>query len=134
MLAKYANSYGWVYQTQNEICKLANVSSTSMAKEKIFYNLFNQHQIKMTNRVDDTKVKVELSDGVNDEIVMEIDKMEYLGNKFLAFIKPSYIVCAGCGKLVKKKSKHDGSTKYCEKCSENITRENWRLSKERLRR
>lgn len=120
MLAKYADSYGWVYQTQNEICKLANVSSASMAKEKIFYNLYKHGQYTMTKQIDDTKMHVELSDGIDDEIVLEIDKMEYLGNKFMAYLKPDYVVCECCGKLIKKKNKRGRSPKYCKTCAYNI--------------
>lgn len=123
ILARFTNKYGWVYQSRSDIGKLANVSPTVMSDENILNTLLGQHQIKITKKVDDTKVGVELSDGVDDEVVLEISKIDKLGNQWIAFAKEGYIVCANCGKLVKKKSKMDYSTKYCDKCAAEIHKE-----------
>lgn len=42
--------------------------------------------------------------------------MKNLGNQILAKLKPNYKQCVNCGKMIKIKSKHDGSSLYCEDC------------------
>lgn len=50
----------------------------------------------------------------------KVYQMQNLGNLFLSHIKPNYKQCEKCGKLVKIKSKNDGSTKYCNKCKHEM--------------
>lgn len=38
-------------------------------------------------------------------------------------MKSNYKLCQSCGKLIKIKSKHDGSSKYCESCAKRIKNE-----------
>lgn len=45
----------------------------------------------------------------------------------LAYLKPNYKQCKNCGKLIKIKSKYDGSSKYCEKCAKKMELEKTRL-------
>ena len=44
-------------------------------------------------------------------------EMKNLGNQILAELKPNYKQCINCGKMIKIKSKHDGSSLYCEDCA-----------------
>ena len=43
-----------------------------------------------------------------------------------AEMKSDYKQCSVCGKLIKIKSKHDGSSKYCESCAKKIELEKTR--------
>lgn len=124
ILARYTDHYGWVYNSESEIYKLANVSSTTKNKVDVFALLLSNGFIKDTKKVNDLKIGIDLSDG-NEEIVLEVYDLKNVGNQFIAFIKDDYIMCKECGKLVKIKSKYDGSTQYCEKCAYKITKENW---------
>lgn len=116
ILAKYTNCYGWVYNSESEIYKLANVSSTTKNKVDVFASLLNKGMIKDTKKVNDLKIGVDLSDS-NEEVVLEVYDLKNVGNQFISFVKDNCIMCKECGKLVKIKSKYDSSTQYCEKCS-----------------
>lgn len=121
ILARFTNKYGWVYQSRSDIGKLANVSPTVMSDENILNTLLSQHQIKITKKVDDTKVGVELSDGVDDEVIFEISKIDKLGNQWIAFTREDYKLCECCWKLIKIKSKTGRPVAYCEKCAKEIS-------------
>jgi DNA-directed RNA polymerase subunit M/transcription elongation factor TFIIS len=41
--------------------------------------------------------------------------------------------CSQCGKLIKIKSKFDGSSKYCDKCAKEIETHNAMLRMKRMR-
>lgn len=118
ILARYTDRYGWVYNSESEIYKLANVSSTTKNKVDVFASLLNKGMIKDTKKVNDLKIGVDLSDG-NDEVVFEVYDLKNVGNQFISLIKDDYIICKECGKLVKVKSK-TCKPKYCLKCAEEI--------------
>ena len=117
ILARFTDRYGWVYQTESDIFKLANVSSSIKERCAIIGYLIENGFAKETKKVNDLKIGVELSDS-NEDVVLEVNKIDKLGNQFMAHIKDGYKVCEVCGKLIKIKSKYDYSTKYCLKCSE----------------
>lgn len=125
ILGRFTNRYGWVYQSETDIYKLANVSTTVQNRNDIFASLLSKGFIKDTKKVNDLKVGVNLSNGINDDIVLSVDKLEYLGNQLMAFIKPGYKVCENCGRLIKIKGNRQ---KYCEKCYEKI---NCKMTNER---
>lgn len=62
--------------------------------------------------------------------VIKVYEMKNLGNQILAYLKPNYKQCVNCGKMIKIKGKN---SQYCDECAEKIMRENWKLSKQRLR-
>lgn len=115
IIARYTDRYGWVYNPRNELFKLANISSTTKGYKEIIYNLLHNGFIKNTKKVDDVKLGVNLA-STYEEVVLEISKIDNLGNQFMEFIKDDYKLCECCGKLIKIKSKNDYSTKYCKKC------------------
>ena len=51
---------------------------------------------------------------------MKITNIKDLGNQLIAYLKDGYTTCSHCGKLIKIKSKYDGSTKYCEECAKKM--------------
>lgn len=118
ILARYTNKYGWVYYPESDIYKLANVSNTNKNQSDLIAKLIHDGFIKDTKKVNDLKIGVDLSDG-NEDIILKISELSYLGNQFIAFVKPGYKVCAGCGKLVKIKSKTN-IPKYCDSCAYDI--------------
>ena len=120
ILARYTNKYGWVYFSEKDIYQLANVSHTNKNQIDLIAKLIHEGFIKETRKVNDLKIGVKLSDGKDDQIIFEVDQLSYLGNQFIAFVKPGYKVCDNCGKLIKIKSKNDYSTKYCNDCAYKI--------------
>lgn len=121
ILARYTNKYGWVYYSESDIYKLANVSNTNKNQPDLIAKLIHDGFVKDTKKVNDLKIGVDLSDG-KEEVVLKVNKLSYLGNQFIAFIKPDYKVCEGkdCGKLIKIKS---NKQKYCSKCYKKINKE-----------
>lgn len=114
ILARFTDRYGWVYQTESDIFKLANVSSSIKERCVILGYLIGNGFVKETKKVNDLKIGVELSDG-NEDVVLEISKIDKLGNQIMAHIKDGYKICEVCGKLIKIKG---NKTTYCSKCAE----------------
>lgn len=117
ILARYTNKYGWVYYSENDIYKLANVSHTNKNKSDIISKLISDGFVKDTKKVNDLKIGVDLSNG-DEDVILKVSELSYLGNQFIAFVKPGYKVCVGCGKLIKIKSKTN-TPKYCNSCAYN---------------
>ena len=122
ILARFTDRYGWVYQSESDIFKLANVSSSIKERCATIGYLIENGFAKETKKVNDLKIGVELSDS-NEDIVLEVSKIDKLGNQIMAYIKDGYKLCEVCCKLIKIKSKHDGSSKYCTKCAEETRQE-----------
>ena len=118
ILARYTNKYGWVYYSESDIYKLANVSNTNKNHPDLIAKLIHDGFVKDTKKVNDLKIGVDLSDG-KEEVVLKISKLSYLGNQFIAFVKPDYKVCEKCGKLIKIKSKTK-IPKYCNNCASQV--------------
>lgn len=126
ILARFTGRYGWVYQSESDIFKLANVSSSIKERCVIIGYLIENGFAKETKKVNDLKIGVELSDG-NEDVVLEVSKIDKLGNQLMAHIKDGYKMCEVCGKLIKIKSKYDSSSKYCAKCAKEVELEKTRI-------
>ena len=123
---------GWVNNETRDIFSLANVTATTTDRALLIHKLYKMGLIGQNHKNDKLGYKVEL--GSSDETVaVIITSFENIGNQYIANFKPGWKMCECCGKLFKIKSNKDFSSKYCKQCAEKITRENWRLSKERLR-
>lgn len=133
IIARYTNRFGWVYLQDTELYKLANISKESRKKSNIIYELKQDGLIKLTVRVDDNKIGVNLSDGKDDKIVFKVESLKYLGNQYVAFVDNTKRCCCQCGKLIKIKSKYDSSTKYCKKCAIETEAKNATIRKRKQR-
>jgi hypothetical protein len=129
VLARFTDRYGWVYQTESDIFKLANVSSSIKERCAILGYLIGNGFAKETKKVNDLKIGVELSDG-NEDVVLEVSKVDKLGNQIMAHIKDGYKICEVCGKLIKIKG---ANSKYCEKCAREKELETQRKCMKNLR-
>lgn len=130
VLAKFTDKYGWVYQERTDLYKLANVSPNDKNGSNIIYELYKKNLIKLTKRVTDNKV------GVNDiyipdndeDPVMYIENLEYIGNQYMAFISKDKIVCNNCGKIINVKKTTGRKPMYCDKCAKEMqleSKRNW---------
>ena len=129
ILARFTDRYGWVYQSESDIFKLANVSSSIKERCATIGYLIENGFAKETKKVNDLKIGVELSDG-NEDVVLEVSKIDKLGNQIMAHIKDGYKLCEVCSKLIKIKSNR---TSYCGKCAEQITQDNWKEASKKYR-
>lgn len=129
------NNNGWVNTDIQELYRVARVTVKYRKDKFLFLNdIEKTGLISFSNKNDNLNLKVNFFD-MEGEAVLEISDFRELGYEYLNCIGGgNFIRCKCCNLLVRKKNKKDYSTKYCNECSKEITRENWRLSKERLRK
>ena len=65
--------------------------------------------------------------------ITEFDCLDVYYNWWKNGFKGRLVICRECGDLVHVKSKHDGSTKYCEDCAKKIKLAQTRESKGRAK-
>lgn len=113
------NNNGWVNVGIPEIFRISRVA-VKYKKDKFLYlnDIEKSGLISFSNKNDNLNLKVNfLSDGL-DKDVMSISDFRELGYEYLNYIGDgNFIRCSECGRLVRKKSKFDSSTKYCNECS-----------------
>ena len=122
----------WINVSYTDLFKLANISMSTNDRLLFIGDMVDKKYIDISYSNTNLSLKIPMKKSGN--IVYSIDKIENLGNKLIAFIKPNYIICQGiydkngekrknpCGKLVKIKNKNDHSTKYCKDCAEIMNR------------
>ncbi len=120
----------------NELKKMANLSQKIKINENIFYDLSKNELITpMFNGLiilNFIKNIIELESQFEDKnVVINIKHFENFGYYYDFYNGVKGIKqCQNCGKLIKIKGRN---SQYCDSCAENIMRENWKLSKQRLR-
>lgn len=116
------NNNGWVNVGIPEIFRISRVA-VKYKKDKFLYlnDIEKSGLISFSNKNDNLNLKVNfLSDGL-DKDVMSISDFRELGYEYLNYIGDgSFIRCSVCGRLVRKKSKFDRSSKYCTLCAKYI--------------
>lgn len=134
-VARYMDSDGWINKKTSkglsEVFKLANVSLTTEKRDKLLHELYIGGYISFGKKVNNLNIRVQLDDA--GDIVYKIKEFNNIGNQYIGNFKKGYKQCQCCGKKYKVKFKMDHSSKYCDECAKDITRENWKLSKQRLR-
>jgi len=110
---------GWVNYPPSEIFKLANVSLKYEDRFLLIHELYKAGLIQLNHIIGKTGYKVELHEDSPTAVTVTLNKA--FGNQYMAYIKgKDWTVCQECGRLVKKNSNHDFSTKYCKRCAEKI--------------
>ena len=111
------NNNGWVNASIQELYKIARVT-VKYKKDKFLYlnDLERMGLISFSNKNDNLNLRVNFLD-MKDEPILEVNDFRELGYEYLNHIGDGrFIRCKCCNRLVKKKSKHDFSTKYCNEC------------------
>ena len=127
------NNNNWINTNDSEIFKLANVSMKSIYRDKMIHSFINDGYLKQSKNNKNNNLMVTFLDET-DETVLKISDYRELGYQYMFYRNNKMIKkCQNCGIFIKIKSKYDGSTKYCKNCAEKITRENWRLSKKKIK-
>lgn len=112
---------GWVNTEIRELYKVARVSVKHRNDKFLYLNdLENTGLISFSNKNDNLNIKVNFVN-VDSEIILKIEDFRELGYEYLNYIGDgNFVRCSECGRLVRKKSKFDSSTKYCNECAYDI--------------
>lgn len=132
VLAKIrSNPTGWVNYSLKDIFEKANVSIPAKDRAYFLGNIDRQGLLNYDHTMRTNGNKVELIDGEPEVVITDFNN---LGRQYIALTKPGWYICQNCGKLVKRKSEHDYSSKYCKSCAEIINRENAKINRYITRR
>lgn len=128
------NNNGWINTDIKEIFRVARVSVKYRNVKFLYLNdLEKIGLISFSNKNDNLNIQVNFVD-MDGESILDIDDFRELGYEYLSYIKKGrFIRCVECNRLVKKKSKHDYSTKYCPKCSKEKFNEQCKQNMRKLR-
>ena len=115
------NNNGWINTDIQEIYRVARVTVKHKKDKFLFLNdLEKTGLISFSNKNDNLNLRVNFFD-MNGKSILDIKDFRELGYEYLNYIgNGRFIRCECCNRLVKKKSKKDFSTKYCDECSKII--------------
>lgn len=128
------NNNGWINADIKEIFKVARVS-VKYRNDKFLYlnDLERIGLISFSSKNDNLNIRVNFVN-MNGNPVFNIDDFRELGYEYLNYLKKGrFIKCTECNRLVKKKSKHDYSTKYCSECAKKKFNEQCKQNMRKLR-
>ena len=118
----------WIGTKDDDLFKIANISMTEKNRQYFIYEMKEKGYITLPKNNTNMSIKLLRSETIeNDKEVMQVFNFDNLGNQFLAKYKEGYLQCSNCGKLIKIKSKFDGSSKYCDKCAYELHKEQDRI-------
>ena len=125
---------GWVNTDIKEIFRVARVSVRYRNDKFLYLNdLETSGLISFSNKNDNLNLRVTFIDD-DSERVLKVDDFRELGYEYLNYIGDgNFIRCSECKKLVRKKSKHDYSTKYCNECSKIVFNEQCKQNMRKMR-
>lgn len=131
IIARYYNTEGWVNLKCSELFKLANITMTTKDRNIYIGEMIRSGHISDSLKNSNLNIKINLCKSKN--VVMEINNFDNLGNQILVKVKDKTKMCECCGKLIKIKSKYDGSTKYCKDCKDDIHCEQQKQYRKRIK-
>lgn len=124
-LAKYydivnPNSDHWVNSEDNEIMRMANISTSIRRQSDMFHQLWKLGLIQFSRKVDNTNVRMLFVDDSNDTALMVTD-FRNLGYQYLMYHGDPFFICENCGIVTKIKHPEAGRRqKYCPNCAKEI--------------
>lgn len=123
-LAKYwdlVNAGGdhWVNNGDNEIMRMANVSTTVKRQSMMYAKLRDAGLIQFSKKIDNTNVRVcFIQDG---KTVLEVSDYRNLGYQYLKYHGGPFYVCENCGITVRGGEAGRGrKLRYCKQCAAEI--------------
>ena len=128
-VAKYwdaatGNTTHWVNSKDSDIMHMANINTSIKRQSAMYHTLYNAGLVRFSRKVDNTNVQVcFMADG---DPAIEITDFRNLGYQYARLKEPNkYLVCAGCGIVVKRPDGRAGnSQKYCKDCAAEIALRN----------
>lgn len=128
-IAKYMHAVSestnyWVTTPDNEIMKMANISTSIKRQSSMFGQLRDAGMIRFSKQIDNLSVQVLFAEP--GETVMRVTDFRNLGYQFMKYHGEPYFECAHCGMTDKIKNPSSGRPqKYCPQCAAEIrTRQN----------
>lgn len=106
---------GWINYDLKDVFECADLKMTKQNRHRFIYGLYKQGLIRLNEYPDKRGYMVQLQDDIND-IAMTITCFEHLGRQYLDKYKDGWMMCKGCGKMIKIKAPNQ---KYCKKCAAN---------------
>ena len=122
----------WINLPYNELFKLANIGCTGKRKLIFIKELVDLGCIEISKA--NTNLSLKVARSFKGKEVMQIKEIDKLGNQLIVFLNDNKIICQRCGKVVKIKSKNDGSSKYCDKCAKEMELEKTKLRVRKFRK
>lgn len=128
-IAKYMhtlseNTNYWVTTPDNEIMKMANISTSIKRQSSMFGRLKDNGMIRFSKQIDNLSVQVLFAESGNT--VLRITDFRNLGYQYMKYLGDPYFECSNCGLTDKIKNPASGRPpKYCPQCAAEIrTRQN----------
>lgn len=128
-IAKYMhtvsdNTNYWVTTPDNEIMKMANISTSIKRQSSMFGQLRDEGMIRFSKQIDNLSVQVLFAEP--GDTVLRITDFRNLGYQYMKYHGDPYFECANCGLTDKIKHPTSGRPqKYCPQCAAEIrTRQN----------
>lgn len=114
----------WVTTPDNEIMKMANISTSIKRQSSMFGQLKDAGMIRFSKQIDNLSVQVLFTEP--GDTVLRITDFRNLGYQYMKHHGDPYFECANCGLTDKIKNPTSGRPqKYCPQCAAEIrTRQN----------
>lgn len=111
---------GWIHTDIKEIYKVARVT-VKYKNDKFLYlnDLEKFGLITFSKKNDDLKIRVNFINN-NSDVILNVTDFRELGYEYQNYIGDgNFVRCSECGRLIKKRSSKDNSTKYCLSCKKD---------------
>ena len=114
----------WVTTPDNEIMKMANISTSIKRQSGMFGQLKDEGMIRFSKQIDNLSVQVLFAEP--GDTVLRITDFRNLGYQYMKYLGDPYFECSNCGLTDKIKNPASGRPpKYCPQCAAEIrTRQN----------
>ena len=111
----------WVSTPNNEIMKMADVSTSLKRQSQLYRILRDADMIKFSKKVGNTNVQVTFCDEDESDIVLKVSDFRNLGYRYLMYHGEPYFECANCGIITKiRNPKNSRGQKYCRDCAVEV--------------
>lgn len=123
-IAKFNNAAndknnGWVNRQDNEIFRMANVTTPIKRQSLMLNDLRELGLIRFSRKVDNININVTCIDDNGDPALIITDYRN-LGYQYMKYCGEPYFECASCGIVVKRGS---NIQKYCRDCAVDVNRQ-----------
>lgn len=123
-IAKFNNAAndknnGWVNRQDNEIFRMANVTTPIKRQSLMLNDLRELGLIRFSRKVDNININVTCIDDSGDPALVITDYRN-LGYQYMKYCGEPYFECASCGIVVKRGS---NIQKYCHDCAVDVNRQ-----------